>query len=76
MCTPLQVFTVSEFMEEYFGYYYHMRWWCVLILAAYILFVRIGSIIALKYCECRCQRTRSRHCMHACRGCMSVHVHH
>lgn len=41
--------TVAEFMPSYFGYEYGMRWWCVLILAAYILFVRVTSVLALKY---------------------------
>ena len=35
----------------HFGYHYNMRWWCVLILFAYIIFVRVTSILALKYCE-------------------------
>ena len=28
---------------------YDMRWWIVLILLAYILALRVGSIVALKY---------------------------
>lgn len=46
-----QVQTVSTFMVVNFGYDYDMRWWCVLILFAYIVFVRVTSILALKYCE-------------------------
>lgn len=41
--------TVAEYMDIYFGMVYSLRWWCVLILLAYILFLRITSIIALKY---------------------------
>ncbi len=44
--------TVSQFLEIQFGYEYNMRWWCVLIMLAFILFFRITSILALKYCEC------------------------
>ena len=50
----VQIETVSEFMVVHFGYHYNMRWWCVLILFAYIIFVRVTSILALKYCESRC----------------------
>lgn len=30
-------------------YEYRYRWWCVLILAAYIVFFRVTSILLLKY---------------------------
>ena len=50
----LQIETVSEYMEAHFGYQYNMRWWCVLILFAYIIFVRVTSVLALKYCESQC----------------------
>ncbi|GLI71055.1 hypothetical protein VaNZ11_015971 [Volvox africanus] len=40
---------VNEFMKERFGYRYDMRWWVVLILLAYVLVLRVGSILALKY---------------------------
>ena len=36
-------------MDDHFGYQYSLRWWCVLILLAYIIFVRVTSILALKY---------------------------
>lgn len=41
--------TVSGLLEAMFGYHYWMRWWCVLIVAAYILFMRVASILALRY---------------------------
>ncbi|KAG2425082.1 hypothetical protein HXX76_013991 [Chlamydomonas incerta] len=44
-----QSMTVSQFMQSRFGYSYDMRWWIVLILLAYIIAFRVGSIIALKY---------------------------
>ncbi|KAG2452157.1 hypothetical protein HYH02_003189 [Chlamydomonas schloesseri] len=44
-----QSMTVSQFMKTRFGYSYDMRWWIVLILLAYILAFRVGSILALKY---------------------------
>ncbi|KAG2425086.1 hypothetical protein HXX76_013995 [Chlamydomonas incerta] len=40
---------INEFLEVRFGYHYYMRWWIVLILLSYILVLRIGSILALKY---------------------------
>ncbi|GFR41754.1 hypothetical protein Agub_g2509 [Astrephomene gubernaculifera] len=40
---------IDEFMSQRFGYRYDMRWWVVLILLAYILVMRVGSILALKY---------------------------
>ncbi|GLC42336.1 hypothetical protein PLESTM_001322300 [Pleodorina starrii] len=40
---------VNEFMKQRFGYRYEMRWWVVLILLAYVLVLRVGSILALKY---------------------------
>ena len=40
---------INEFLQVRFGYQYYMRWWIVLILLAYILVLRVGSILALKY---------------------------
>jgi hypothetical protein len=42
---------VWQYVQQQFGYDYSMMWWCVLILLAYILFVRVTSILALKYCK-------------------------
>ncbi|KAG1655082.1 hypothetical protein FOA52_010286 [Chlamydomonas sp. UWO 241] len=44
-----QPLTVSEYVKQYFGYDYNFRWYCVLIMAAYVVFVRVTSILALKY---------------------------
>jgi ABC-type multidrug transport system permease subunit len=44
-----QVLPVWQYVQQQFGYDYSMMWWCVLILLAYILFVRVTSILALKY---------------------------
>lgn len=41
--------TITEFMEERFGFYTYMQWWCLLIVLAYIVFLRITSILALRY---------------------------
>uniref|UniRef100_A0A7S3UDR3 ABC transporter domain-containing protein n=1 Tax=Picocystis salinarum TaxID=88271 RepID=A0A7S3UDR3_9CHLO len=38
---------VSQFLENSFGFEYSFRWWCVLILFAFMLFFRFGSIVAL-----------------------------
>lgn len=41
--------TVGAFMESYWGYTQGMIWWTALIIAAYILFFRVGSVLLLKY---------------------------
>lgn len=38
---------VSQFLEDSFGFKYSFRWWCVLILFAFVLFFRFGSVMAL-----------------------------
>ena len=62
--------TVAEFMPTYFGYSYSLRWWCALILAAYILFVRItryGSSTAVHVCVRRvCSNSMYCALAHAC----------
>ncbi|KXZ50445.1 hypothetical protein GPECTOR_16g619 [Gonium pectorale] len=40
---------IAEFMSERFGYSYALRWWVVLILLAYILVLRVGSVVALAH---------------------------
>jgi hypothetical protein len=55
---------VSQYVQQYFGYDYGFRWYCVLIMAAYVMFVRVTSILALKYFSFlkrwaeMCRRTR------------------
>jgi len=44
-----KAYTIKSFMEERFGYKVGLRWWIILILAAYILFFRVTSIFALRY---------------------------
>ncbi|MEW5312137.1 MAG: hypothetical protein WDW38_003787 [Sanguina aurantia] len=41
--------TVAQFLQDHWGYHYYMRWYIVAIVAAYIIFVRVSSILALKY---------------------------
>lgn len=41
--------TVSEFMSSYWGYEEGMVWWCVAILAAYIVAFRAGAVLLLRY---------------------------
>lgn len=38
---------LSQFLEDSFGFEYSFRWWCVLILLAFVLFFRLGSVVAL-----------------------------
>ena len=48
--------TVSQFMEDSFGYTFDMIWWCVLILFSYCLFFRgecPGAALAAGCCACR-----------------------
>jgi hypothetical protein len=44
----LQPQTVSQFIEEFFGYEWGFRWWCVLIMAGYLLFFFVTCSWALK----------------------------
>ncbi|GBF90608.1 ABC transporter G family member protein [Raphidocelis subcapitata] len=41
--------TAGALLEALFGYEYGMRWWCVLIVAANMLFYRVASILVLRY---------------------------
>mmetsp|Transcript_22068 Transcript_22068/g.37738 ORF Transcript_22068/g.37738 Transcript_22068/m.37738 type:complete len:90 (+) Transcript_22068:2-271(+) len=41
--------TVSDFMRTVFGYDYGIHWWMPLILLAYIVVARVGSVFALRY---------------------------
>ncbi|GAB4822452.1 hypothetical protein N2152v2_009498 [Parachlorella kessleri] len=40
--------TVSGFVEDYFGYKWNFRWWCILIMVAYIFFFFFTSLLSLK----------------------------
>ena len=40
--------TLAQWMEDYFGYKYGMRWWCVLIIMGFIIVFRVGAMVALK----------------------------
>jgi hypothetical protein len=40
--------TVRVYLDEYFGYEYSFRWWCVLILFGFIVVFRVASMIVLK----------------------------
>ncbi|KAG1677137.1 hypothetical protein FOA52_000943 [Chlamydomonas sp. UWO 241] len=42
-------FSVSEFMRRNYGYDYSFRLWCLLIVGAYIIVLRIVSVLALRY---------------------------
>lgn len=46
---PGRAWTVSEYVRVQFGFDYGLRWWCVLIVFAYVVFYRVTSILALKY---------------------------
>ncbi|KAG2439064.1 hypothetical protein HYH02_006591 [Chlamydomonas schloesseri] len=41
--------TVSSFLQSYFGYDYDFRFWCLLIVVAYVVFFRSMGIVALRY---------------------------
>jgi hypothetical protein len=45
----LEGLTVSEFIAAQFGYYPYMVKWTPLILSAYIVVLRVASILVLKY---------------------------
>jgi ABC-2 type transporter len=45
----LQGTTVHKFVQDYFGFDYGLVYWCLLFVAAYIVFFRVSSIAALKY---------------------------
>lgn len=40
--------TVAAYMEAEWGYRYDMRWPCIAIVCAYIVFLRVLSVVALK----------------------------
>ncbi len=47
---PPLALTLAQFIcPQNFGYTYDMRWYCVLIVLAYIIFLRVASILALRY---------------------------
>ena len=39
---------VREYLSDYFGYDYSFRWWCVLILMAFIICFRVFAMLALR----------------------------
>lgn len=41
--------TVNQYLLSEFGYSYDFRWWCALILFAYVAFFDLGAILFLKY---------------------------
>lgn len=41
--------TVGQYMEDFFGFEYDFRWWCVLILLVFIMFFRVAAMIVLKF---------------------------
>jgi hypothetical protein len=40
---------VRQWLDEYFGFKFGFRWWCVAILMAFIVFFRVAAMIALKF---------------------------
>jgi hypothetical protein len=44
----LQPQTVSQFIESFLGYEWGFRWWCILIMAGYIIFFFLTCTLALK----------------------------
>lgn len=40
--------SVRTYIDEYFGFKYSFRWYCVLILMAFIVLFRVGAMVALK----------------------------
>ena len=40
--------TVRQYLEDYFGYEYGFRWWCALILLAFVFFFRVAAMVVLK----------------------------
>lgn len=40
--------TVGQYMEDFFGFEYEFRWWCVLILLVFIMFFRVAAMVVLK----------------------------
>mmetsp|Transcript_4643 Transcript_4643/g.13342 ORF Transcript_4643/g.13342 Transcript_4643/m.13342 type:complete len:1521 (-) Transcript_4643:659-5221(-) len=41
--------TASQFLEDYFNYKYNFRWFAVLIVFCFIIFFRVGSVLALRF---------------------------
>ncbi|GAX73712.1 hypothetical protein CEUSTIGMA_g1165.t1 [Chlamydomonas eustigma] len=41
--------TISAFLTSVFGYEYNFRFWCLLIILAYVLFYKVLGIVALRY---------------------------
>lgn len=41
--------TVSRFLEDYFNFKYNFRWFAVLIVFCFIIFFRVGSVMALRF---------------------------
>ena len=41
--------TVSAFLSSVFGWHYSTRWWALLIVVAWVVMLRVGSILALRY---------------------------
>ncbi|GAB4819215.1 hypothetical protein N2152v2_006261 [Parachlorella kessleri] len=41
--------TVGTFMGSYFGYEPGFEWWCVLIVAAYVVAFRVGAMLLLRF---------------------------
>ena len=40
--------TLAQWTEDYFGYKYNFRWWCVLILFGFMTVFRVGAMLTLK----------------------------
>jgi hypothetical protein len=41
--------TVGAFVQDFFGYDISLTWWCVLIVAWYVVFFRLGAVLMLRY---------------------------
>ena len=40
--------SAAQFLDDYFGYHYSFRWWCVLILMAFIVIFRLAAMLTVK----------------------------
>ena len=41
--------TIGSWIKSYFGYDYDFRWYCVLIIAGFVLAFRVLAVVAVRY---------------------------
>ncbi len=46
-----KVTTLRQFMADFFHFEKRMQWWCLLIIVAYIIGLRVAAVLALRYAK-------------------------